>query len=258
MSMTTAVTDVMTRRLSKLGYPTNDVRWSLGYCQGDGASFTGKLDISVLGARLLPDVSPDVWKGVDLDLELTRSGRYVHERSTSLNYDLECIIGSDPEELGGAAQKVALGKLFEVLEDDVVSAGAEMASDGYKVLESYIQEKTLVRTFNTKNFSVQVWTVEDEHSSPFEFCDESFIEETIRSVLAEEIYFGGVKVVVLQVDEDGDELAELATADCGGVEWARSDSVFKTGVVRDLVHEAVLEARETFARINRPKLKKAA
>lgn len=258
MSLSNAVTKVMTHRLSEMGYPSHDLRWSLGYCQGDGASFTGKLDLKVLGARILPDVNPAIWDNADLDVELTRSGRYVHERSTSLNYDVQSIHGSTAQELGGPAQKVALERLLAVVCDEVVDVGADMAADGYKVIESYIREKQLIRTFKTQHFAVQVWEVPDEDSSPFDWCDVDYAKEQMRKLLAEEIYFGGVRVVVNQIDEDGDVIAELATAESGGTDWLRTESVFKTGVVRELVDEAVKGARATFAKLNRPKLKLAA
>jgi hypothetical protein len=258
MSIATAVKTVMIHRLERLGYPTSDIRWDLGYSQGDGASFTGSLNNKLLGVRLLPDINPSVWDSVDYDLELTRSGRYVHERSTSLNYDLECVACTESNEFGGAAQKVAMGRFLAVLEDDIISAGSDIAADGYKVIESFVREKELVRAFRTKNFVVEVFMVPDEFADPFESCDESFREETIRQVLAEEIYIGAVEVVIKQVFDDGETSNELGFAHCGGTEWGRSESVFKTGLVRDLTREAVLEAREKFAQLSRPKLKKAA
>ena len=257
MSMITAVTKVMTQRLSKLGYPTDDIRWSLSYCQGDGASFTGKLDLKLLGARVLPDIDPAVWVDANLDLELTRSGNYVHERSTSLNYDFESITGFDPEELGGVAQTYALGRLLAVIEEEIVTVGNEMAADGYKVIESYIREDELKRTFHTKNFEVKVWAVSDEHSDCFDYYDDTCSEDMISKLLAENIYFGGVKIEIIQTDDDGDEIATLATLDMGGCEWLRSGSIFKCGVVRDLLREAVCDARDTFARLKRPTLKAA-
>lgn len=258
MSLTHAVTTMMTLKLEKLGYPTHDIRWSLGYCQGDGASFTGKLDLKALGARLLPDINPAVWENADLDLELTRSGHYVHERSTSLNYDVQCIQGHDPDELGGAAQKVALGRLLAVLEEDVIAAGHSMASDGYKILESYINEEEIVREYLTDNFSVKVSVCADHDSDPFDLCDETCLQSVIDSYLTESLTIGGIKVVISQLDEDGEDFAELSSVYLGGCEWQRNTSVLQTPYVRKVMSEAVSEARAYFASVKRPTLKQAA
>lgn len=77
MSITTAFTTMMARQLDKLGYPSDDVHFSLGYCQGDGASFTGTLDIEKLGPRLVRKILSVIWselkENADQNEELTLS-----------------------------------------------------------------------------------------------------------------------------------------------------------------------------------------
>ncbi|MFV8038278.1 hypothetical protein ACNQ04_25115, partial [Enterobacter cloacae complex sp.6730764] len=39
--------------LASLGYPIDDILWSLSHCQGDGMRFTGRIDARVVAKRLL-------------------------------------------------------------------------------------------------------------------------------------------------------------------------------------------------------------
>ncbi|WP_158897011.1 MULTISPECIES: hypothetical protein [unclassified Pseudomonas] len=138
MSINTALTTMMARQLDKLGYTSDDVRFSLGYCQGDGANFTSTLDVEKLGPPLVPEILPAVWRelkeNADQHEELTLSpgrDRYVHERSTSLSESARSVEGTAAEVYGGPTHKVAFHRFMTALEEDVVSTGAMLARMGY-------------------------------------------------------------------------------------------------------------------------------
>lgn len=260
MAHSSAVEMIFTHQLEKLGYPTGDIRWSLGYCQGDGASFSGKLDTKTLGKRLCPQVQEAVWDGLPDDFELVlkrRDNRYVHENSTSLNYDAKCLEGSDVESWGGVAQKVALGQLLPLLEDEIYQTGSALAKLGYKIYEMSPYEKELVKAYQTQNFRVEIhreretdWCLEDVFG-------ECSLDEIIADIESERTEVASMCVKVIQIDEDGDELCELHTQYLGCIAYEKSGPVFGKGTAREVVSEAVVYARKMLNKRNRVTLKAA-
>ncbi|HCE7247007.1 TPA: hypothetical protein NHR53_006822 [Pseudomonas aeruginosa] len=260
MSLSNAVTTLMTRNLQKLGYPTDDIRWSLGYCQGDGSSFSGSLDIAVLGPRLLPEISQEIWASIDCDLEIVRSRscHYVHERSVDLNIDTQCVEQTDASEYGGVAQKVALHKLVGALEDDILKASFKNSADGYKLIESFVSEDTLAWRFRTASFLVELFKINDEDCSPFDLYDEGDqLDGVISSILEGKTSIFGTKVVVSLLDDDGDASTVLAESYLGGFSCDSNDASLG-GMRREIVSEAISMAREAYQKLLRPRLKAAA
>ncbi len=260
MSLLKAVNTLMARNLQKLGYPTTDINWSLGYCQGDGSSFSGTIDIKVVGPRLLPDISKEIWNSIDFDLKLVRSKdtRYVHERSVDLNIDSQGVELTEAGEFGGVAQKVALYKLVCALEDDILSASFKNTADGYKLIESYVSEEILVWSFRTASFLVELFKIKDEDCNPFEFCDEGDqLDYAISKILEGNIDIFCTKVVVSLLDDDGDASTVLAESYLGGI-CCDSNDANLGGVRRDVVSEAIHMAREAYKKLLRPRLKAVA
>ena len=259
MSITKAVTTLMERNLEKHGYPTGDVRWSLGYCQGDGSSFSGPVDMKVLGPRLVPEVSAELWSSITCDLEIVRSSscRYVHERSVDLNIDATCVALTEASEYGGVAQKVALHKLVTALKDDIINVASQNSIDGYKVLESYVSEETRVWSFRTASFQVELFKVQDEDHNPFDEDEVEYLDATIKQVLEGDVSIFGIKVVVSLLDADDEPSTVLAKEYCWGISCYSNDASL-AGMRREAVSEAISVAREAYQKLLRPKLKAAA
>jgi hypothetical protein len=259
MSNSNAVTKMMTRQLEKLGYPTNDIRWSLGYCQGDGSSFSGPIDIKVHGPRLVPGISGQVWSSINCELEIVRSSscRYVHERSVDLNVDAKCVELTDANEYGGVAQKVALHKLVCALEVDICQVAHQNSEDGYKVLESYVTEDTRVWHFRTASFEVEVFRIRDSDHNPFDEDDVGYLDVNIKAILEGDKSIFGTKVVVRLLDFEGDASTVLAEHHVWG-NCCSSDDASLGGVRREAVSEAIYMARWAYQKMLRPKLKAAA
>jgi hypothetical protein len=261
MSTNDAITTLMKRHLVLNGYPADEVRFSLSSCQGDGASFTGELDVKRLASRLVPDVSLAVWDSLVLPekLEITRDTgmHYVHERSTSLSIDPVYVELTPADELGGPAQKVALHRLVTALADDVVTTGAELAHRGYKLLDAYVFEKTKLRTFRTANFRVDVFKCPDDFDV-FETEEELvYLDQTIQQVMDGEIECFSLKVKITMLDDDGDDIADLAEVDIYG--FSRDPSIKGLCIdTRDVVREAIAEARDTYIKLMKPRLRLAA
>lgn len=259
MSLSNAIETLMARNLTKLGYPTGDIRWSLGYCQGDGSSFTGDLDLKVLGARLCPEVSAEVWASIDCSLSLERisSLRYVHENSTRLNIDTESVELTDACEYGGVAQKLALHKLVGLLEEDILQAARKNTSDGYKLQEIYVQEEERVWSFQTSSFLVELFKTRDEDATPFfEVDDPELLDLDIKDVIDGKVSIFGTKVLISLLDEDEEPSTVLAEL-CVWGHCHDSGDVTLRGLRRELVSEAIRMAREAYQKLRRPLLKAA-
>ncbi len=265
MSINTALTTMMARQLDKLGYPSDDVRYSLGYCQGDGASFTGTLDIEKLGPRLVPEILPAIWRelkeNADQHEELTLSpgrDRYVHERSTSLSESACSVEGTAAEVYGGPTHKVAFYRFMTALEEDVVSTGAMLARMGYSLTERYLRERVQLRVFRLDRFRVELNAFEDETHNPFEWLttnDE--LDERITAVMEEKLHFCALeaKVYLVTSEEEGGDIL-LAGKHVYGVELPEGRRVCSAG--REVIHEAIGTARQYLNSLSLPRLRQAA
>ena len=265
MSITTALTTMMARQLEKLGYPSDDVRFSLGYCQGDGASFTGTLDIEKLGPRLVPEILPAIWselkENADQDEELTLSrgpGRYVHERSTSLSESARSVEGTAADVYGSPTHKVAFYRFMKALEDDVVSTGAMLARMGYSLSECYIEETEDLRIFKLDRFRVELSAFKDPSYDPFE--SETTNEELdgrITQVLKGNLRFCALeaRVYLVMSDGEGGDIL-LAGKHVYGVELPEGRRVCSAG--REVIHEAIDTARQYLNSLSLPRLRQAA
>jgi len=260
MAHSRAIEEVFTFQLEKLNYPVDDIRWSLGYCQGDGASFSGKLDIKPLAKRLCPQIDVAVWDGLPGDFELLLqrgNSRYVHENSTYLNYDLQSLEGSDSGEWGGLAQKVALSILLPLLQKEIYETGYALAALGYKMIEMSPSQTQVVRAYQTLNFRVEIILEPQEDWRLDDVFGEDSLEQIIQEIESERTAIACACVKVFQVDEGGHEYSLLYTDFINCVQYDKNGPVFGKGTVRELVSEAVVEARAVFHRRNRVTLKAA-
>ncbi|RJX72657.1 hypothetical protein [Pseudomonas sp. LS-2] len=262
MSMNNSIRIALAHCLEAKGYPSDNISFSLGYCQGDGASFVGHLDVAALAKRLTPQYARSIWDSLKLDsrLEITRSSacRYVHERSTTLNYDSAGVELTDADVFGGAAQRVAFHSLLKKLEVDIVDTGIELARLGYEILEAYPSERSLLRSFTTRLFRVEVWKYSDEDYDVLEDA-ETFddLDKSIQDIREGKIEALGIAVKVVMVDENGEDISTLANCQFGG--FTRSTSIVGLcSYSKSLVTEAIAEARETYFKLMQPRLRRVA
>lgn len=143
--------------LWKLGYPTGDICWSLGCCQGDGMAFyTGGhgwdkcmnptddptmerdyCDVTVIYARLragmpkeVQDTLDEMMKTRTFDIRITNHyGHYNHWNTMPVSIDVQ-----DWDSLSEAETK-AYGTLETAIQDDVKSVSKRLEALGYKILE---------------------------------------------------------------------------------------------------------------------------
>jgi hypothetical protein len=120
----------------KKGIHAEDMNYRGFWSQGDGASFTGKIDISVflkvhdlehqyLGATHFASTD-------ELPARLVRSGRFPHEGSIEL--DMDCDGWNDYTE--GDLRHATYDTLYEILQDE----WKELEEDILKISRGYMRE----------------------------------------------------------------------------------------------------------------------
>lgn len=241
------VTNWFKYRLAKLGYPNDEVHWSLGYCQGDGMAFSGYVNLKVAGSRLCPDIPANVWEFMEQSVKIETSGRYCHYNSMDLSMNSSDVIDMEPFEFGGVAKRVAMHRLLEVLEDDVKATSQLLEAEGYQLIEGTPFEDEVMMERKTASFRVVVTKFRDEHFDPHEYHDPNdlqYYDEDVQSILEGKTEYFGIKVEIFDTtDEDDDEGCLVAEHSLWGIS-ADAGHRYASGMVREVVSEAVAEARK--------------
>jgi hypothetical protein len=127
-------------RLRRLGYVDVEVRYSLGYSQGDGVAFYGRLDddsLTLLADRLLEGaekaaVTRAMKKGWCLEIQ-GESSRYHHYNSMRVEENGDY---SDPYPNLTHREKAACDALFVLIKEDVQDVSQTLDREGYNILQA--------------------------------------------------------------------------------------------------------------------------
>jgi hypothetical protein len=117
-------------RLSEYGFPTNDVEWSLGYCQGDGVAFYGRVDVETYcrKRRVLRRMRPLLAADPYVTIERNSFGyHYSHWNTMDVSGE---FYGPETER-----RNELLRELLEMLDEDVKTVSRELERYGYDALE---------------------------------------------------------------------------------------------------------------------------
>lgn len=127
-------------QLAELGFEGVDVFWSLGYCQGDGVAFYGRVDMETLKekdreARMLIERLEAA--GDELSIEITgKNNHYHHWNSMTVEIEFENEV--DEEDLPSRlklALPVRRENLEEYLSEKVEEISRELEKSGYAEIE---------------------------------------------------------------------------------------------------------------------------
>lgn len=134
------ITELMSERLKELGYgDCKDIQWSLGYCQGDGVAFYGKLSsdsLKNLSEKLVtPRSNLDMVYGaidrgeLEVFIEKTlMSHRYSH-------YGTMDVVYMAYEDVMSEACKTAVEDFVSEIEKDIKMVCGELEKLGYSEIE---------------------------------------------------------------------------------------------------------------------------
>ena len=142
------LTEDFKTQLTELGFEEAEVYWSLGYCQGDGVAFYGRVYAESLkekdrhSARLITALEA---AGDTLYIEITgKNNHYHHWNSMTVEIEFESV--TDDEDLP-ARLKIARPALRENLEEylaeRVKEISRELEKSGYAEIEYRYDEQTI-------------------------------------------------------------------------------------------------------------------
>ncbi|CAB3754732.1 hypothetical protein [Paraburkholderia humisilvae] len=227
--------------LGSLGYPVDEIRWSLGYCQGDGMRFSGSVDATIAAHRLLAD--KPVFRGLVLSavekgerIDITASDRhYVHEYTMTAGrrYDADLTLAEDK----------AMSLLLSLVEEDIVRISQRLRDDGYACIEAAPSEASIVidRTFGDFGLKVSIQQDEEPHLPD---SGEALYD------LVDMIEFGkgrqGIVMVSVRIEREGEEIgsAHQGTYPFVGSWQALTGQLGFRSYVRELLGDACAEVRE--------------
>jgi hypothetical protein len=149
------------------GYPTDNIQWSLSYCQGDGMAFYGREDVD---SKMLERLIAEGWaapQGIDtakvqrlveieafsLAVDITPNsfgGNYAHYNTMGIElevYDhyVEGAISNDKLE---AVRK----SLEKFIEEDVRALSRKLAHHGYEVFDNYYEEEYIAEQLTCNDY----------------------------------------------------------------------------------------------------------
>ncbi len=142
------LTEDFKMQLAEYGFEETEVYWSLGYCQGDGVAFYGRVHPESLkekdrsAKRLIGTLET---AGDELYIEITGANGHYHHWN-SMTIEIECSNEIDDEDLP-ARLKIARPELRENLEaylaEKVKEISRELEKSGYAEIEYRYDEETI-------------------------------------------------------------------------------------------------------------------
>lgn len=264
--------------LVKHCYPTDlTIEYSLGYCQGDGMAFYGRLgvdDVQALMKRLFgtEQGSTDAVRRVknlmaqkdidhminvlrdygNCDLSITRNSyghHYSHWNCMSIddNVDFTGVFPDEETMLGTGIEGVnpemlerwqgVWERFIDALQDDVKSLSKRLEADGYKLIEATPYEEAVVWQRTTASYQVRVIEL-PEHEFDMDDWDADCRDQTIRDLLD-----GSQRVLGLRVevrDHDGDYI--LADNSMYGLTLSIDDKKYD-GYRREMLRDVITQVR---------------
>lgn len=142
------LTEDFKMQLTEYGFEDMEVYWSLGYCQGDGVAFYGRVDAENLKKKdstIKSLIGQLEASGDEISIEITgRNNHYHHWNSMTVEVEFENE--TDDEDLPSRL-KIALPNLREELEeylgDKIKEFSRELKKSGYAEIEYRYDENAI-------------------------------------------------------------------------------------------------------------------
>lgn len=176
------LTEDFKTQLAEYGFSELEVYWSLGYCQGDGVAFYGRVCSESLKekdrtAKRLIDALEAA--GDALYIEITgANGHYHHWNSMTVEIEFESE--TEDEDLPARlkiARPVLREELEEYLAERVKDISRELEKSGYAEIE-YRHDETTIRAELSER--EQIYEKDGERAmTDFEFCEWAKAERAI-------------------------------------------------------------------------------
>jgi hypothetical protein len=142
------LTEDFKEQLAERGFENVEVYWSLGYCQGDGVAFYGRVwaqDLKAKDERAKTLIERLERAGDEITIEITgANGSYHHWNSMTVEVEFESEFDFDelPSRLK-IARPVCREEFEEYLSEKVKEISRELEKSGYAEIEYRTSEETI-------------------------------------------------------------------------------------------------------------------
>lgn len=158
--------EFFSQELAELGYPVDDINWSLGYCQGDGMSFYGKIE-NVKKVALAIGLSQSEAEYLkDYSITIIKNGwgsRYCHWNTMGINE--ESIEDSQFYELNENGKKIKsedpnvdyiVNKIYDkfraALLPHIQQTSKRLETKGYEIIEGNRSKEACIDFANANEY----------------------------------------------------------------------------------------------------------
>ncbi len=142
------LTEDFKQQLTERGFDGVEVYWSLGYCQGDGVAFYGRVwtqDLKEKNERAKTLIERLEKAGDDISIEITGANNHYHHWN-SMTVEIEFDSELDDEDLPSRlkiARPVLREEFEEYLSERVKEISRELEKSGYAEIEYQTSEETI-------------------------------------------------------------------------------------------------------------------
>jgi hypothetical protein len=142
------LTEDFKQQLATRGFDGVEVYWSLGYCQGDGVAFYGRVwaqDLKEKDERAKTLIERLEKAGDDISIEITGANNHYHHWN-SMTVEVEFDSELDDEELPSRlkiARPIWREEFEEYLSEKVKEISRELEKTGYAEIEYQMSEDTI-------------------------------------------------------------------------------------------------------------------
>ena len=143
-----ALTEDFKQQLTERGFDGVEVYWSLGYCQGDGVAFYGRVwaqDLKEKDEQAKTLIGRLEKAGDDISIEITGGGGHYHHWN-SMTVEIEFDSEFEDEDLPARlkiARPVWREEFEEYLSEKVKEISRELEKYGYAEIECRMSEETI-------------------------------------------------------------------------------------------------------------------
>jgi len=183
------LTEDFQHQLNEKGFEAVKVFWSLGYCQGDGVGFYGRVhteDLKAKDRRAKKLIERLETAGDEISIELTGANNWYHHRN-SMTVEVDFENEAEDEDLP-ARLKIALPiwrEDFEsYLSEKVKEISGELEKSGYAEIDYRYEDETIERDLSEREDLYEKDGTRAMSEYEFESWkkSEAFISKTIRCV----------------------------------------------------------------------------
>lgn len=166
------ITEIFQNKLAELGYPTDDISWSLNYCQGDGVAFYGDVDVPFVAKRILRGddlilFNNLVEENLAVSVNIYRNSfghRYSHWNTMEVDIDGDDLdtmmsylygdLDSDSDEYTEKCDEIEsmLITLRDGISDEIKSVSRELEKLGYEMIEDYQSDESISETIRINEY----------------------------------------------------------------------------------------------------------